>query len=57
MAKSFASRRLYPVRSELQHLLWVTFGILVALLVISYIPMILATASVAAGFTAGLAAA
>ncbi len=47
MPKTFESRRLYPARSELQHLLWVLFATLGALLVISYIPALLQLASVA----------
>lgn len=42
MPKSFAIRRLYPARSGLEPLLWTAFGILVALLLISYIPLLLA---------------
>lgn len=45
LPKTFATRRLYPSRPEQQHLLWVLFGMLAALLVISYIPALLEMAS------------
>lgn len=55
MPKTFATRRLYPSRSEQQHLLWVLFGILAALLVISYIPALLEMASVTLGIDLAIA--
>ncbi len=55
MSKSFAIRRLYPQRSELEPLLWVAFGLVLALLTIAYLPLLLAKVAVVIGAPVNIA--